>query len=70
MNPFADDKWIEEEVKADHDARMRNLRDYFAGQALAGLLASDREGNLSFPEITAYQYADEMLKARDRRPQS
>jgi hypothetical protein len=47
-----------------------SLRDYFAGQALAGFCAADTE---DFPEggftptkiaALAYQYADAMLEAR------
>jgi hypothetical protein len=44
-----------------------SLRDYFAGQALAGILANDTI-NADFAGLiprTAYQIADEMLKARE-----
>lgn len=45
-----------------------SLRDWFAGQALAGMLAN---GNLK-PEIyfagTAYRIADEMIAERERQP--
>jgi hypothetical protein len=42
------------------------LRDYFAGQALAGLttLATDRSANPMEYAIDAYVFADAMLKAR------
>jgi len=41
------------------------LRDYFAGQALAGMLAHgvSHEGEAVAAEV-AYSYADDMLKAR------
>ena len=38
------------------------LRDYFAGQALAGLLANSRNDHVM--AIDAYELADEMLAAR------
>lgn len=45
-----------------------SLRDYFAGQALAGLLAVPDTGNWKFEEFSsaAYQHADAMLEARQR----
>lgn len=47
-----------------------SLRDYFASQALAGMIASYTGADLPLPErdhaaITAYEYADAMLKARE-----
>lgn len=46
------------------------LRDYFAGQALAGLLASRAEPVtkpvLQFRAVEAYQFADAMLEARKK----
>lgn len=57
-----------------------SLRDYFAGQALAGILASETNGDgmlrlipgvsgqLS-AAIGAYEFADSMLAARNERPQ-
>lgn len=42
-----------------------SLRDYFAGQALTGLLAGDRESFSSLP-ARAYQIADAMLAERMR----
>ena len=43
-----------------------SLRDYLAGQALAGLLASSRSWTLGEVAAFAYRYADEMLKERDK----
>ena len=41
------------------------LRDYFAAQALQGLIASDaHDGTFLSNAMDAYQYADMMLKAR------
>lgn len=45
------------------------LRDYFAAQALTGLLAAGDIRTLSCPR-EAYYVADEMLVARDRTPAS
>jgi hypothetical protein len=44
-----------------------SLRDYFAAQALTGMLARPPEEGLSMMDraITAYDYADAMLKARE-----
>lgn len=45
------------------------LRDYFAGQALAGMLAdSERSGTLEEYTRYAYDFADAMLKAREVQP--
>lgn len=46
------------------------LRDYFAGQALAGLLANPRSQDVSFPEAAAdaWDFADAMLAARNGPP--
>lgn len=46
------------------------LRDYFAGQALIGLLASGEEHNDDTSSVTAasYRMADAMLKAREVMP--
>lgn len=44
------------------------LRDYFAGQALAGICGDGLPGNHHLPAETAhdaYAYADAMLKARE-----
>lgn len=40
------------------------LRDWFAGQALAGLLAYPSDENPSHMPYAAYKLADAMLKAR------
>ncbi len=42
------------------------LRDYFAGQAMQGLIASDHEQVRSEDKVAqwAYDQADEMLRAR------
>lgn len=44
-----------------------SLRDYFAGQALVGFLASEWYGVQAWHElaVNAYQHADAMLDARD-----
>ena len=43
-----------------------SLRDWFAGQALAGILAGDAHGSVVDDEVrTAFRYADAMLQARD-----
>ena len=48
------------------------LRDYFAGQAMAGLLAKGTEGRFSSAAgvnraaVWAYEYADAMIAARER----
>lgn len=47
-----------------------SLRDYFAGQALAGMLAAYSGPECSFPEqhmaaSRAFEYADAMLSQRD-----
>jgi hypothetical protein len=41
------------------------LRDYFAGQALAGMLAADDASYMRAAEL-AYGYADAMLAARSK----
>ena len=41
-----------------------SLRDYFAGQALAGLLVNDNSRTHSSSAADAYGYADAMLKVR------
>jgi hypothetical protein len=48
------------------------LRDYFAGQALAGILLNYTTQKFGASEFTvgtaAYQYADAMLAAREGKP--
>jgi hypothetical protein len=41
-----------------------DLRDYFAASALQGILACEYSVNEE-PAVLAYQYADEMMKARE-----
>jgi hypothetical protein len=43
-----------------------DLRDYFAAKALQGILACNYSVDED-PVILAYQYADEMMKARERK---
>jgi hypothetical protein len=43
------------------------LRDWFAGQALAGILANPETAWTTTPAVTAYNYANAMLAERDRR---
>lgn len=50
------------------EERGMSLRDYFAGQALAGMLANPKN-TVSSPHVDssyAYQYADAMLKEREK----
>jgi hypothetical protein len=45
------------------------LRDWFAGQALAGLIADpSRDGSADDRARYAYAYADAMLRAREVKP--
>lgn len=44
-----------------------SLRDYFAGQALVGLLAHDQLWRDGLMARRAYEFADVMLAARERR---
>jgi hypothetical protein len=46
-----------------------SLRDWFAGQALAGILSRTPE-SFSYVAKYAYLYADEMIKARSNDEQS
>ena len=47
-----------------HYTEGMTLRDYFAAKALQGILACDYSVDEE-PAVLAYQYADEMLKARN-----
>lgn len=52
-----------------HSADGMDLRDWFAGQALAGLMAQERysdNGISDYATRTAYYYADAMLAERGR----
>jgi hypothetical protein len=40
------------------------LRDWFAGQALQGLLAKDGNKSSKYTALLAYEYADAMISAR------
>ena len=53
------DKWI-----TRHEGM--TLRDYFAEQALAGLLARDDNSIDSYIVGMAYRYADAMMQERDK----
>lgn len=43
-----------------------DLRDYFAGMAMQGLLASDVVDTMEVFAVTSYQIADLLLKARSK----
>lgn len=46
-----------------------SLRDWFAGQALAGMLAdTERSGKAADYAKQAFEFSDSMLAARDKRP--
>jgi hypothetical protein len=40
------------------------LRDYFAAQALPAIISTYKGESLVSASVTAYEYADEMIKAR------
>ena len=40
------------------------LRDYFAAQALTAIISTYKGESLVSASVTAYEYADEMIKAR------
>ena len=48
--------------------RGMSLRDWFAGQALSGILASERDAGAPDLAREAYLYADAMLAAREEAP--
>lgn len=52
-----------EGYQIDHQGM--DLRDYFAAKALQGILACNYTVEEE-PAILAYQYADEMMKAREQ----
>ena len=55
--------------QVEYGAPGMSLRDWFAGQALAGLLAdSNTSGTYKEFADYAYQYADVMLRARQKSP--
>lgn len=68
INPF-NDGGPAFPVPYNHEAAGMSLRDWFAGQALAGLLAARRsEGtNGEWRAQMAYQQADAMLAAREEK---
>ena len=53
--------------KAEPPSTM-SLRDYFAGQALAGIVARGAWDPRSDAAESAYEYADAMLAAREVKP--
>jgi hypothetical protein len=58
---FPDDKNANEE-------QGMTLRDWFASQALAGMLAKYGTGGFALLAKDCYEHADEMLKAREVKP--
>lgn len=64
--PSEDSKWNEyadDYIKVRHTGM--DLRDYFAAKALQGILSCNYSVDEE-PAILAYQYADEMMKAREK----
>ena len=53
-------------VTVYHDVTGMSLRDWFAGQALVGLLSLDRpDASIVNVAYTSYRFADAMLEARN-----
>ena len=50
----------------DRDTGCMDLRDWFAGQALTGVLYDSEPDDYEFHAKTAYQIADAMIKERNR----
>jgi len=48
----------------DCDNEGMTLRDWFAGQALGGLLATNQTADVSSYAIASYELADAMIEAR------
>ncbi len=70
--------WVKQRVKKVTKPKVQkfspqldiSLRDYFAGQALAGILTDDTAvGEYAHFAKTAYEYADAMLKHRSEPPE-
>jgi len=43
-----------------------DLRDYFAAQALQAIIIAYRGEDTESASVTSYEYADEMMKAREQ----
>ena len=65
---FPTKNWQQPAIRASGYSEGMSLRDYFAAQALQGVLAADTEELLSVDAIAsvAYRIADAMLKAREK----
>jgi len=64
--PTVVDRMDETSFYKEHIPGM-SLRDYFAAQALQGMLANDnmdRSVTRKFTSVSAYRFADAMMKAR------
>ena len=62
--PIPDFHFPEGQVQPGHNGM--TLRDYFAGQALAGIMGCDDIVPLEVAAVESYRVADEMLKERAR----
>ena len=61
---------IKAQIALTAKAKERELRDYFAGQALAGLCADpNQSGSFNDMARSSYEFADAMMKARATAPQ-